>query len=618
MRKHKRTYMQQLQNRYRSVKRITSFDIETTGLSPWNKETEIFSYCIGDLETGEVKVYRMDDCSPRKRKRYWNKMIDYFDDTSIAKIAHNYKFEYAMLNKQNVPIPEETVWHDTMLMSQLLNNRSRRHSLDWLAWELGGYPRDLDVAVKEQGEARGRYDRIDKQLFYEYQIADGERPLLLYETFKDDLEDHPDLYLDYLNEIELVKATYRMESYGIRLHWNECNKLIVFLEDELEKVQQESTKLLGEVVNLMSSNQVQRLLFKRFRYPIIKYNDDTGEPSTDKNVIAALKARYDNPLFDLILKTRSYTNGLAHLRSYQFYADDKGIIRPNVNTNEARTGRQSSDHPNMQNVEKDKEGEGNPFPVPARKVFWPKPGHVVFLVDYSGIELRLIIEVGESDVMLDILNRGGNPHVVACKIFGFSGCPHKGEKGITCDKDCGPLYNYAKNCHFCLCFGGGISKFAQTAHMSENEARKGFNKYCAEYPELAYLKTTIAQRIRKDGFVQTPFGRKLRLPREKSHAGLNYLIQGTAAGILKRAEVRVDRYLKKEWGDEVRMLLPIHDEVMISIPRTLLDKRDRILSKVSEIMVDMPEITVPLEVEWKKTTSSWADAKSYHINKRRR
>lgn len=613
MRRHKRRYIERLLSRYRKVKKITSFDVETTGLSPWDKETEIFSYCIGDLETGEVEVCRMDDCSPKKRKFYWRKLRDYFEDTSVAKIAHNYKFEYAMLSKHGIPLPEETVWHDTMLMSQLLNNRSRRHKLDWVAWELGGYPRDLDIAVKKQGEARGRYDRIDKPLFYDYQVADGERPLLLYETFIPDLESDEKLYLDYLNEIELVKTTYRLEHYGIRLHWGESNKLITFLEDSLEKVQADSTRILGEVVNLNSSQQVQRLLFKRFRYPIIKYNDETGEPSTDKNVITALKERYENPLFDLILKSRSYTNGLAHLRSYQEFADVNGIIRPNINTNEARTGRQSSDHPNMQNVEKDKAGEGNPFPVPARRVFWPKPGHVLFLVDYAGIELRLIIEVGDSQEMIDILRRGGNPHIVACKIFNFPGCPYRGKGGITCDKSCGLLYNYAKNSHFCLCYGGGLSKFAATAHLKEREARRGYNAYGDRFPELAYLTTTIAQSARETGYVETPFGRKLRLPRNKSYVGLNYLIQGTAAGILKRAQVNVDRYLKKEWNDEVRMLLPIHDEIIISVPRSLLSERDKILSNVSSIMTTMPEISVPLEVEWKKTTSSWARAKGYEI-----
>lgn len=613
MRRQKRRFLERKLTKYRKVKKITSFDVETTGLSPWDEATEIFSYCIGDYDTGEVEVCRMDDCSKRRRRYYLDKLRDYFLDTSVAKIAHRYKFEYAMLNKHQIVLPEDTIWHDTLLMSQLLNNRSRRHALDWVSWELGGYPRDLDIAVKKQGDDRGGYRHVDKPLMYDYQIADGERPLLLFDTFKDDLENDEKLYLDYLNEIELVKTTYRLESYGIRLHWGESNKLITYLEDELEKTQEAATRFLGEVVNLNSSQQVQRLLFKRFRYPVIIYNEETGEPSTDKNVLNALKERYDNPIFDLILKTRSYSNGLAHLRSYQAFADKNGIIRPNINTNDARTGRQTSDHPNMQNVEKDKAGEGNPFPVPARQVFWPKPGHVLFLVDYAGIELRLIIEAGQSYTMMKILRDGGNPHVVACKIFDFPGCPHRGSGGITCDKSCGLLYNYAKNSHFCLCYGGGLTKFAATAHLKNNEAKKGYNAYGDAFPELAYLTTTIAQRVRETGYVETPFGRKLRLPRDKAYVGLNYMIQGTAAGVLKRAQVNVDRYLQKEWDDKVRMLLPIHDEIIISVPRTLLSEKDEILRNVSRIMVDMPEINVPLAVEWKKTTSSWARAKGYEV-----
>jgi len=99
------------------------------------------------------------------------------------------------------------------------------------------------------------------------------------------------------------------------------------------------------------------------------------------------------------------------------------------------------------------------------------------------------------------------------------------------------------------------------------------------------------------------------VPRDKAYSGANYYIQGTASGVLKRAEVRVDKYLKEEWNDEINLILNIHDELVISYPRTLLTYKNKVMKEISNIMVDMPEINIKLDVEWKQSKTTWDNAK---------
>jgi DNA polymerase-1 len=596
--------LEKLRSRYLHIKEYISFDTETTGLSPY-QGARIFSYCYGNAETGVVEVRRLDDKNRVTKRRYKRELQALLDDTSIAKIAHNYKFDYTMLISEGYRIPKRTVWHCTLLMSQLLQNLNPSHSLDYLVWELIGKSRSLAEKVYKQAKARGnRWDRVDKPLMHKYQVADGTDPLLLFFTWHPVFIKDTMLYLDYLNEIQLVKATVREEQFGVNLHWKNSNAKIIWLEEELESIQKESYSLLGKYVNFNSHPQVSTLLFKRFKYPIIELDPETHQASTDKKTIIALKEIKPHRVLDLILMYRSYSSALSMLRSYQVHADpEDGTIHPIINPNEASTGRQSSENPNMQNIRKGRVDESNPYAVNIRDCFMRKSGYIYCFGDYSAIEMKLIIEAAKSMKMIDFMKKGINPHIIAANIFYGKHLP-KSRRFIS-KAESKALYDYAKNGHFCLAYGGGPEKFATTLKLPLDLAMPGLLYYQEEFPEIAFLSRDFSKQVERDGFVKTPFGRKLYLPRNKSYAGLNYFIQGTAAGILKRAQVAIDTYLQQEWDDEVRMVLPIHDELIIAIPRYLIKYQDEILYGINRCMVEIPFILVPLEVEWKKSTTTW-------------
>jgi DNA polymerase-1 len=272
------------------VKTPTAFDIETTGLSPYHG-ARIFTYCHGTIDTG-IKVVRGDETR--------GELIRFFLNTRTAKIAHNAKFELSFLVAESIPMPEETEWHDTMIMSQMLRNDAMSHALDKLAdlycddEATKKYWRDIDNRVDQQATARGdgpgskRFDRVDPALLHDYQINDGDRTLLLFHLFEDELRAKPRMWADYENEIKLVRVTQRMEQRGIKLHRANAERLIKWMQDEVDKVRERTFELLGEYVNLNSPDQIARILFKILNLPILQFTA-SGKPQTDKDVLLMLR-----------------------------------------------------------------------------------------------------------------------------------------------------------------------------------------------------------------------------------------------------------------------------------------------------------------------------------------
>jgi DNA polymerase I-like protein with 3'-5' exonuclease and polymerase domains len=169
-----------------------AYDIETTGLSPYNG-AQIFAFCVGELDHG-VDVYRDEP-----HNNIFDTLQDFWNDTRKAKIAHNLKFELSFNHVHGIVVPDGTIFHDTMIMSQMLRNNALAHSLDKLAddfcqdEDLKRHWREIDKKVDRQAIDRGskenkRFDLVDKPLMRHYQVHDGERTLLLFHMFHDDLK----------------------------------------------------------------------------------------------------------------------------------------------------------------------------------------------------------------------------------------------------------------------------------------------------------------------------------------------------------------------------------------------------------------------------------------------
>lgn len=583
------------------------FDVETTGLRPYHGN-RIFAYCLACWD-GSVKVIRISPVE-RERKKQRAALQEIISDPTTALIAHNLKFELSMLAVEGYEVPDNKELHDTMIIHQLLKNLRRADGLDEIAYDLCGYSMTLDKQVREIAKSYGGYHKVPVHLMNKYQIADGERTMIIFRTLWPDLVADKKLLSDYWNEIALIRTTQRMEQHGMYLNKEESNKLCDWLLMKSGEVEDKVVSLLGEWVKLSSGDQVANLLFNKLKMPILQLTDGK-RPATGEPVLTKLKEISPHPILDLIIEYRGYIKSLGTIKGYFRHLDSSGMLHPNIKTNHAATGREACEEPNLQNVSKESELAGRPYSE--RRCYSPPAGHYLVFVDYSGIELRLIVEVTGEVFFTKLLLEGGDPHTVATEIF------FMGKNGVTIkknllDKTVWKDYrNHAKNAHFAKCYGARLPKMANTLMMSIEETQPGYTEYCTRFPKMAFFTEDIIQVIKRQGYVQTPFGRKLFVDRSMPHEGANYLIQGTAAGILKRAQVRVDDYCRKELDYRVRPILAIHDEIVFSYPIDLWERRNEVLGNISKIMTTMPEIHIPLEVEWKFSSTTWDRAQGIDL-----
>lgn len=562
--------------------RLLAFDVETTGLRPWAGD-RIFSYCIADVD-GNVDVVRTSQHPHEPLQKL-------LDDRFVIMVCHNLKFELGMLVANGYQVPFDKPWHDTMIQWQLTNNLRPFDALDYIAWELCGWSRKGDQEIARLGRAYGGYQKIPEPKMRRYQIDDGQRTMLIHLTLFSSIEKDQKLLCDYENEIELIKTTMFMEKRGMLLLRDNCKQLLTWLERELDQARLDCIEVMCEEFNLSSDRQVAYILFQKLGYRPIAVSPKTGKPLTDKTVLDELEKQKPHPIFDIIDRWRSYRKSIGIVTGYEREALG-GVLHPNIKTNHAATGREACEKPNLQNVSAKDSGRVK-HPVPARTCFGPRPGYDLLSVDQSGIEIRLMIEAGDCIGMKSLMREGKHPHVVFCEIMYGDLWRGKTESA--------ELYKSGKGGHFALCYGADLPKLALTLGLDMEQTRRGYIEYAQRFPELAYLNKSGMRRVIENGCkVVTPFGRTLRIPADKAHSWLNYYIQGTAAGIIKRGQVQCFNALRKR---DVYLLLSVHDEIVFEVSRreNLLD----VCHIIHTAMISIDEIETPLDVEFKLHRNDW-------------
>jgi DNA polymerase-1 len=574
--------------------RPLAYDIETTGLN-LHTGAEMFSYSTCTWE-GKTQVSRLDGSVKRIDESFWR--LRNLIDRRIPLIMHNAKFDLTGTeNFLNIKLPYDYPIHDTIIQSNLIQNNHRTHALKDLGWELAGIRRDDEKAVKKFKT----FQSVPEWIMNDYQERDAERTMLLHRFFMPKIKNKYES--SYENELKLIRVTMEMERRGIMINKKTCRKIIEQLKIDTNIVLDELERYCGKRVNPHKAADVRWLFYIYEKLPIRALTKITKEASTDKDTMLELRDEFRSTGIEFILKYRSWHRGVKTLTKYLELADNDGIIHPEIKTNGATTGRESCKTPNLQNVAKSK-SLLVPYPVMARKVFRPRPGHVFVLVDYAGIELRLLVHYGNDPVMLKEINKpDGDPHALAAKVF--YGNKFTGQK---------LLRDAAKNMNFAISYGGGAAQIAKGLGLYGEEGLRAYQRYQDAFPRQAALHREISSQVKEDGFIVTHFGRLLFVPRDKAYMGTNYLIQGTAAGILKRAQVRVYEWLQYSGLSDIYMLLPVHDEIIFEIPRIYLNDLDEIMRNIAGLMEDF-NFKVPMKIEADIATYSWEDKKEYNFRK---
>jgi DNA polymerase I len=589
---------------------LFAFDTETTP-DAWQTDAfpsphrgaEMFGFS-DCTPAGKTNVYRLDR-GPLRRMEARNRMQELFVKHTTT--LFNSKFDLSFAEKAlGWTLPDDLKFHDVQIMCHLLDSDRSRRSLKKLAWELGGYPLDDEKAVK--GCRIKDYSKIPERLMDVYQRCDAERTILLHQTMWPHIKKNAK-YLDcYKWERKLIRTTMRIEKRGVHISIPQTEEMIVSLERKAQKVYDRICKYVGKPINPDSDMELAPVLFKQLKMESEKKTKG-GNQSVDKEVLLNLIQAYpEHATFcDNVLKYRSWTDAASMLKGYLKLTDAEGCLHPSIWTTGARTGRESSDSPNIQNVQKESSPR-NVHPVPIRKLFFPRKDHVIFFLDYSGMEMRNLVHYSKDPVMTKAFRAGKDPHKLAMPIW-FD----EAYLLSLSNEELAILRGACKNVNFAVHYGSGNAKIAMLLQLPIKIINAKRSAYNAAFPGHKTLGISVRTSVMERGCIYTMFGRKIDCPPDKAYMGVNYLIQGSCADILKRAQVNVESYLRHETNAAAEIILPIHDELAIEYPIEHLAKAKKHMREVAKIMCDFPQMRIPLEVECKVTYGSWADAIKYEL-----
>ena len=418
----------------------------------------------------------------------------------------------------------------------------------------------------------------------------------LYKVLTDELGKTEQTELYKSIELPLARVLYEMDSEGFKVDTAQLAEFSKILGKAQEELSNEIYKLAGEEFNINSPRQLGTILFEKMQLPAGK-KTKSGY-STSAEVLEAL--RPFSPIIDFILEYRvtgklksAYADGLIAA------ADKNGRVHTRFRQALTATGRLSSTEPNLQNIPIKTE-LGRQF----RKFFIPTDeSRVLIDADYSQIELRLLCALSGDENMREAFLSGFDIHSsTAMKIFGVP----KDEVTIEMRKK-------AKAINFGIMYGMGEFSLAEDMHTTRKQAGEYIKNYLQSYPKVKEYLSGVVEQAKKDGYVTTLFGRRRYIPELASNrrnevafgerVAMNSPIQGTAADIIKLAMVAVDRRLKEEKLD-ARLLLQVHDELIVEASKSCADKAAEILKHEMEHAV---ELSVPLTVEISQG-QSWYEA----------
>ena len=467
---------------------------------------------------------------------------------------------------------------DTSLAAYLLSPSSSSYELERLCAEYG-----IPVAACEADGSEG--------MGFIHALP------ALCKRLADDIHDIANDELLYEIEIPLARVLARMENLGFEVDVEAIRAYGEQLGREAEELQRSIYDDVGYEFNINSPKQLAKALFEELNLPTRK-KTKSGY-STNAEVLESLL-----PLHPVIAKILEYRTVVKLKSTYCDSLIDKvaadGRIHSTFNQTETRTGRISSTEPNLQNIPVRTE-RGREF----RRFFKAKDGCVLVDADYSQIELRVLAHMAGDATMKKAFTDGIDIHTVtASEVF-----------GVPINMVTPLMRSRAKAVNFGIVYGIGAFSLSKDIGVTVREAQKYIDNYLARFSAIdSYMNTTIAN-AKNDGYVSTLLNRRRYLPELSAsnfntrsfgeRVARNAPIQGTAADIIKIAMVRVDERLKKE-GLEARLILQVHDELIVEAPAFESMQVAMILQEEMESAVDL---TVPLTAE-ASMGETWYEAKS--------
>lgn len=514
------------------------------------------------------------------------------ENPAVEKVGHNIKFDIQMMRHEGVEVAG-FCW-DTMIMHYLLEPDGR-HSMNHLSQTLLGYqPIEIESLIG-RGAKQLSMDRVAVELVAPYCAEDADVTLQLFDKLLPRLKDVGAEELYRTIEEPLIRTLADMEREGVRV---DCERLAAYAQElngRMGAIEEEIRSLAGVAdLNVNSSRQLGVVLFEKLKIDSKPKKTKTKQYSTEEEYLTFLADRHS--IVPLILEYRGIKKLLStYVEALPLLVNPAtGHIHTSYNQAVAATGRLSSTNPNLQNIPvRDELGK------PIRKAFVASDeNHILLAADYSQVELRLMAHMSGDEAMIEAFRSGEDIHRdTASRLF------HIAPEEVTSDQR-----RKAKTANFGIIYG--ISAFGlrqrMGGEMSMGEAKEIIEGYFRSYPQVKeYIDRTIME-AKGCGYVQTIFGRRRYLPDINSananvrslaeRNAINAPLQGSAADIIKIAMVGVARRLKEE-GLRSKLILQVHDELIVDALRSEKERVKEILRQEMESVAQRAGLLVPLTVD---------------------
>ena len=515
------------------------------------------------------------------------KLKPYIEDESLKKICFDCKNLYNILRCRGITL--RGVNFDVKLASYVAES-GRKHDLDIQAMEvfqyvLYSFPETDKIKAGKLSFSVLKLEDVLKYVGDEFEII---------KRLKKYREEHlSERELKILNEIELPlsEVLADMEFNGVAVDVSRLKRLTDMMQNHLQYIDKRIYQLAKFPLNPNSPKQVKDYLTDVLKVKMSK-------KSTSSDVLEELAPEY--PIVRLILKHRqlsklknTYTEALAGLISPK-----DGRIHTTFNQTATTTGRLSSSNPNLQNIP-----VRTPIGRLLRKAFVAEDAQnfKILSADYSQIELRLMAHYSQDEHLRQAFIDDDDIHArVASKVF-----------GVPMDKVTPTMRRKAKTVNFGIIYGQGKNGLAKSLGITPKEAGEFIEKYFEAYPSIKNYMNSATQAVLENGWVETAMGRKrnLRTEIESSNfairefakrAAINHPLQGTAADLMKLAMIACYKQFKEQ-GLKSKIILQVHDEIVVEVPDVELERVKEIVKKSMEL--DNP-LSVPLKVDM-EVSCSW-------------
>lgn len=438
--------------------------------------------------------------------------------------------------------------------------------------------------LQEQNTKKLSFDKICIEDATKYACSNADSIIKLNHDLRSKFISNPVLENIYRLEMQVLVILFMIERLGVKINSEELNHQGTLLSQEIFELEKSAHGLAGQSFNLNSPKQVGKILFGVMKLPILRKTRN-GAPSTDEDVLSRLAPTYSLPKILLEYRVLSklesnYVNKLPRMIN-----PFTGRIHTHYSQVSVITGRLASSEPNLQNIPIRTE-----LGRRVRSSFISEQGWLVS-ADYSQIELRIMAHVSNDSNLQRAFISGEDVHrTTAAEIFGTS------IQDVTTE-----ARRSAKAINFGLIYGMGVFGLASTLGITRYEAQAYMDRYFSRYPGVVEYMESTRILARKQGYVQTVFGRRLWLPEIKEvsklrreaaeRSAINATIQGTAADLIKMAMVAVQRWIDTKDLKKTRMIMQVHDELILEVPEKDIES---VKASLSGLMCNVAQLKVPL------------------------